>query len=351
MNKGKYEKLFAIIKYPIMLIAILVMSISIAGSLFANSINTVTISYNGMLVEVTTSGQSVGDALQIAGIELTDEDKINYNIETSLARVDLIEIESPISLTVNVEGKEMVLKSFQSTVGELLEENDIDLSARDIVVGADLDDQVRDGMKLSLVRISDEYDTQNITIEYDVQYVPDYNMLEGQSKVMTQGRNGTRTKVYRVLKEDGQEISRTMLSDKITQNPIKEVIAYGTIANFINSRGQSVSYNKSYIMTATAYTACDKWGYAVHMPGKSARVGVIAVDPKVIPLGTKVYVEGMYGIWDYGFAIAWDTGGSIKGNKIDLFMNTEAECYTWGIKTVKLYVLHDQSIDIFALRG
>lgn len=351
MKKGKYAKMFALIRYPVMLVGVTIMSIAIAAGIFANDIKTVTICYNGTLIDVTTTGKTVSEALSVAGIKLTEEDYINYDINTSLSDIDLIEIETPITLTVNVEGKEVTIKSFQSTVSEVLDDHNIEVTARDLVIGADLNDITEDGMTLSVVRIDEEYDIENITIEYETEYVPSKYLLEGQTEVITQGRDGVRTLVYRVIKEEDVEISRTLVSDKVSMDPVKEIIAYGTIANFINSRGQTVSYTKSYEMTATAYTACEKWGYAVHMPGKRARVGVIAVDPKVIPLGTKVYVEGLYGAWDYGFAVAWDTGGTIKGHKIDLFMNTEAECFTWGIKKVKVYILNDQSVDIFALRG
>ena len=63
-------------------------------------------------------------------------------------------------------------------------------------------------------------------------------------------------------------------------------------------------------------------------------VGPVAVDPSVIPLGTRLYIPG------YGFGVAQDTGGSfISGNTVDLFMNTEAECRSWGIRSVKIYIL------------
>lgn len=351
MNKGKYAKLFALIRYPVMLCGVAVMSIAVAAGIFANNINTVTICYNGTLIEVTTSGNTVNDALKIAGIVLEEEDYINCDKNTSLRNIDLIQIDKPITLSVNVEGEEMVLKSFSSSVAKVLEENNIDITARDIVVGANLDDIIEDGMEISVIRISEDYDREKITIEYETEYVASNTMLEGQSKVIVQGREGVRTLVYRVIKEENNVISRTLVSDVVTQNPVKEVIAYGTIKNFLNSRGQTVSYTKSYEMIATAYCPDEKWGYQVYMPGKKARVGVIAVDPNVIPLGTKVYIEGMNGIWDYGFAVAWDIGGSIIGNKIDLFMLTEEECFRWGVKKVKLYVLHDQSVDVFALRG
>lgn len=85
---------------------------------------------------------------------------------------------------------------------------------------------------------------------------------------------------------------------------------------------------------ATAYTddvqSQGKW-VGQTASGMKPQVGVIAVDPKVIPLGTKLYVEG------YGNAIAGDTGGVIKGKRLDLFMNTNEECYAWGRKKVKVW--------------
>lgn len=85
---------------------------------------------------------------------------------------------------------------------------------------------------------------------------------------------------------------------------------------------------------ATAYTddvqSQGKW-VGQTASGMKPQVGVIAVDPKVIPLGTKLYVEG------YGNAIAGDTGGAIKGKRLDLFMNTNEECYAWGRKKVKVW--------------
>jgi 3D (Asp-Asp-Asp) domain-containing protein len=64
-----------------------------------------------------------------------------------------------------------------------------------------------------------------------------------------------------------------------------------------------------------------------------AKQGVIAVDPRIIPLGTRVYVDG------YGYALAADTGGAIKGNKIDVCFETHDEALRWGMRNTKVYVL------------
>ena len=101
------------------------------------------------------------------------------------------------------------------------------------------------------------------------------------------------------------------------------------------SSDKGFSYKKVMNMTATAYSAFKKsGGYGKTASGMTARFGVVAVDPKVIPLGTKLYVEG------YGYAVAADTGGAIKGNKIDLcFEKPNKELMAFGRKTVTVYIL------------
>ena len=86
-------------------------------------------------------------------------------------------------------------------------------------------------------------------------------------------------------------------------------------------------------MTATAYSGGGLTAMGIKVVRDPDGLSTIAVDPRVIPLGTKVYIPG------YGYAIAADTGGAIKGYKIDLYLNTEAECYRWGVRTVTLHVV------------
>ncbi|MDO5755572.1 MAG: cell wall-binding repeat-containing protein [Tissierellia bacterium] len=95
------------------------------------------------------------------------------------------------------------------------------------------------------------------------------------------------------------------------------------------------SYSRVLTMNATAYTSdpAENGGYSVTALGTPIRVGVAAVDPRVIPLGTKLYVEG------YGYCTAEDTGGAIKGNKIDLVFGSKQESYNFGRRQVTVYVL------------
>ena len=70
-----------------------------------------------------------------------------------------------------------------------------------------------------------------------------------------------------------------------------------------------------------------------------AQYGVVAVDTRVIPLGTRLYIEAADGSWVYGSAVAGDTGGAIRGNKVDLFFNTRQECLNFGRRTARVYIL------------
>ena len=93
------------------------------------------------------------------------------------------------------------------------------------------------------------------------------------------------------------------------------------------------NYKEVYTMMSTAY-AGDTITYMGTTPVRDPDgISTIAVDPSIIPLGSKVYIPG------YGLAIASDTGGLIKGNRIDLFLNSEDECINWGVQTVSLYLI------------
>lgn len=110
-------------------------------------------------------------------------------------------------------------------------------------------------------------------------------------------------------------------------------------------------YKEVIQATATAYCLCKKccgklpsdpnYGCTASgikiVPGTGMKV--IAVDPKVIPLGTKVYVDGLNGAWDYGYAVAADTGSAIKNLKIDLYMDTHEDALSWGRRSVNIYVV------------
>lgn len=168
-------------------------------------------------------------------------------------------------------------------------------------------------------------------IRYEVRFVPSRELPPGRSKKVQDGADGELVRMvqYKVL--DGKVLEKTVLWET-RREPTPAVFHYGSRSTEI-SRG----YTRSSVlpMEATAYCPCSSCGTGSGKTamGAEARRGIAAVDPEVIPLGTIVYVEG------YGLAIAADTGGNIRGNRIDLCFNSHSEALRFGRKTVRVHVL------------
>lgn len=168
-------------------------------------------------------------------------------------------------------------------------------------------------------------------IPYEVKYVFNRDLGQGRIQKVQFGVDGEIKRVYDVSHVDGKVV-KTLVSEERTE-PIPAVFHMGKPSSRAISRG---TYTRAKIveMDSTAYTpdaGLRRPTYTTRT-GTRAEYGVIAVDPKVIPLGTLMYVEG------YGFGIAEDTGGAIKGNKIDVCIEDREEAMAWGRKKVKVHI-------------
>jgi 3D (Asp-Asp-Asp) domain-containing protein len=134
--------------------------------------------------------------------------------------------------------------------------------------------------------------------------------------------------VIKIVYHDGKEAGREVMETRIINPPVNQVVAMGTITSV--SRGNlRFDFREARQMAATAYTYTGNRTAS----GQAPAVGLVAVDTSVIPMGSRLYVEG------YGFARAADRGGAIQGDRIDVFLESEQECYRWGNRRVKVYVL------------
>lgn len=168
-------------------------------------------------------------------------------------------------------------------------------------------------------------------IRYVVKFVPSRELPPGRSKKMQDGADGELVRMVQYKMLDGKVLEKRVLWET-RREPRPAVFHYGS-RNTEITRG----YTRSSVlsMEATAYCPCSICGTGSGKTslGTEARRGIAAVDPSVIPLGTIVYVEG------YGLAIAADTGGNIRGNRIDLCFNTHSDAIQFGRKTVRVHVL------------
>ena len=183
-----------------------------------------------------------------------------------------------------------------------------------------------------------------ITVSEDIPYTRKFransSMNRNDSKILTPGENGNCKRVYRVTVTNGVETARELISEAVTKEPVTEIIEYGAHPDApltSNATSDTVA-----AIANCSYIDCKAYSYIIHgatATGIGTKRGVIAVDPRVIPLGTKVYVQSLDGKPDYGFAVAGDTGGSIKGNIIDMWVPTYAEAAQNGVRKMRVYIL------------
>ncbi|MGB9619117.1 MAG: G5 domain-containing protein [Armatimonadota bacterium] len=238
------------------------------------------------------------------------------------------------TVTIESEGLRREFRTTQLTVGAVLKEAGVDVGPNDLVTPS-LTERVRDGTKISVVRIRYELETVTEPIEYDTVKTFSRSIPAGRVREIRPGEVGQKVVRCRVRYENDKPVSRTIVGTEITKNPVNRVVCIGSRGRY-TSRG-AFRTRRVLIMQATAYDpgprSCGRYATGRTACGLQAGYGVAAVDPCVIPLGTHLYIEG------YGHAVAADRGRSIKSNRIDLGFPTYREAIRFGRKTVTVHVL------------
>ncbi len=290
---------------------------------------------------VYTTVNTVAEFLEEQNIQLNVEDIVTPALDTAINHNMNIAIDRSFILSV-VDGEvTKQVRSTSTTVADFLKKQGITLQELDRVEPA-LDDTIKANSVVNVVRVEKVTDVVEEPVNFAVISQKDSTLPTGTEKVVTEGKNGLVSKEYEVVKENGKEVKRTLVSEKVVSEKQDKVVAVGTkvVQQATVSRGQNSSSEggREFYVTATAYTAGCNGCSGVTATGLNLRSNpnakVIAVDPSIIPLGTKVYVEG------YGYAVAADTGGAIRGNKIDVFIANKSQAYKWGRKKVKIRILN-----------
>lgn len=289
-----------------------------------------------------------------AGIEVGAADQINSERnEDGTVEIKIVRSQN---VSIRYMGSTLHTQAYEETVGDLLARMNIDVT-NDDKVSIDLDNYTEDGMVIEVTKYT--YGTAEAVepITYTTERVANASMTKGKETVKQAGQNGSARVTYSITYENGVEVSREPVSSEVITAPVAEIVEYGTKSAAItasdriasdnrNSSGSGVltfrsgntlSYSRVITANATAYTA--KPG-AHTASGRVVSAGCVAVDPRVIPMGSKLYITTPNGSVVYGMAVAADTGGAIKGNKIDLFYSTYGECVQFGRRNCTVYVLN-----------
>lgn len=296
-----------------------------------------------------TYADSVDEILEICDVELYENDKVVQAMDIEISDGLIIEIERSFNLVINDSDSSITVSTTKHTVKEILQENNIKINDSDIV-SPFIDANISEGTNISITRVWSETIKESVITPYitEINLVDDLKDTEVVN--ISEGSNGLKELEVRVVYENGKIVSKNIVKETVILEPINEIKNKGRESMFVTSRGMPFRYSKILICSATAYdlsyASCGKYpdhpAYGITYTGTQARPGVIAVDPKVIPLKSKVYVESLDYTKDYGFAIAEDTGSAIKGNKIDLFIGDNSSAMRYGRRTVRVYIIEDE---------
>ena len=295
---------------------------------------------------VLSEATEPSEVLSDAGLELGRADIIELNEEGMRPEIT---VRRNQLIRINNGGQSMVTNSYGGTVGELLERINLGLNEGDAIDVA-LETMTYDGMELNIDRWTTSTEFVYEEIPFETEYVQTNKMLKGDEKVVTEGVNGELKHTAKVVCFNGQEVSREIIATEQTVEPVNQVIKQGTFEAekgkltigdgvIVTADGEIYTYNRTMKVKATAYTHTDAGCDMITATGTTVHWGTVAVDPKLIPYGTKMFIVSNDGKFVYGLSAAEDCGGSIKGNRVDLYMPTTSQCFKFGVRNCTIYFL------------
>ena len=300
---------------------------------------------DGKSIEVITLKSNVNQILKTNNIALGAKDQITVSLDSQVKDGDKIYIKKAVNVKVSVDGKELNIQTAEKTVADMLKAENIVLNDEDKIIPLK-SYTLKSGLQVKITRVNTDILQETKAIDYTTEIKSSSELNKGVKKIIQPGKVGQKVITSSVVYENGKEVSRNLVSEKIKSKPIKQIIALGTVGVYSPSRGGDIRYTKKIYVRATAYDAGynstgkspGDAGYGITSTGATAErnpngYSTIAVDPRVIPLGTKLYVDG------YGYGIAEDIGGAIKGNHIDLFFSSSKELWNWGSRSVNVYIV------------
>jgi len=312
---------------------------------------------NGQRLELRSSRETLATALRDAGVRLGPGDQVQPELPSEVAAGLEVHIEHAVPVMVMLPDEKRVVYTLAGTVGEALAEAGLELPGR---YRLSLDDAtpITEGLAVHVIAISEESDLEEEHIESNTVYQPDPDLSYGETRVV-EGHDGVLYRSYRTVYEDGALISSELVEEWYDPEPVDTVIYYSTAdpppppplptpaptataTSRPTSEPLGVPEDRQAVRTLTVYAT---WynpasagrsrsdpAYGITATGVPVDRGIVAVDPSVIPLGTEVYIPG------YGYAIAADTGGAIRGNMIDLGY-PDGVVPDWRSGWVEIYIL------------
>lgn len=332
---GKRQQIYAGI------VGLLGISILLSYCVYIKALNQVSLEVEGKYYAWKTLSGTVAGVLREKRITLNDGDVVRPALTTAVGNNSKIEVLRAFPVEIVSSGKLSQVNTISQSVGDLLLQEQVKYNQDDKVVPG-LETIVSPHQKIRIIQVTSTIIARQIAVQPATEYRKDRDLERGVQKTVQIGKPGLAERRIKVFYEDGRETRRETIAERIIKPTVNSIVLVGikpVIRTLYTSRG-SFRYIEVKTMKATAYypgpESCGKYAvYGVTYTGKKAGFGYVAVDPKVIKLGTKLYIEG------YGKAEAADIGSAIKGNRIDLCYETFREAAMFGVKKIKVYILSE----------
>lgn len=366
-------------KHPLIIVLTIGISLLLGGIAILQLLRTEVVLVDGAKEEkIITFSKNIKNLIREQSLSLRPLDEVYPSEETRLSEGLRIVIKRFEPIVVRVGDKEVEVYERNLTAKDVLRRAGVMLGGGD-QLNVSLDRVIKSGEVLEVNKEEKVIVTADREVPFKNTTVQSKDLDPGERLIEQYGAMGLSRDYYEITKLGGQEISRVLVKTEVVSEPIHQIMHVGpayvkpavtqtaqsqnqgqgqsskaaspakTTANLapVTSRGKSFAYKNSYLMIATAYdlsyASTGKMpgmpGYGITASGTKARVGAVAVDPAVIPLGSKLYIEYADGSGGYGYATAEDTGSAIKGYRVDLFFNSYQECIEFGRKRVIVYLL------------
>ncbi|MFQ5945824.1 MAG: ubiquitin-like domain-containing protein [Anaerolineae bacterium] len=284
----------------------------------------------GVSLPVESRATTVGDALRRARIVFYEEDWVRPDLSAPIFPGLRVNIQRATPLTLESDGQRLETRVLGETVGDALQAEGIALAGKDYTRPA-TDVPLQEGLVIQVVRVTEEFKVESEAIPFETLWQPDPELELDRRRIAQVGQEGVLRRLIRFVYEDGELTEQTVEREWVAHPPQDHINAYGAkiVWRELETPQGTIRYWRHMRVFASSYTAAtsgktrDHPAYGITRVGWVATKGVIAVDPTVIPLLTRIYVPG------YGVGTAADTGGAIKGRIIDLAYDEDKLVRWW----------------------
>ncbi len=334
-------------------LAFLLAVVCLVGTLSqtAQAQNTFVITDGDAVTVHTTYASDPAKVLQEVGVDLSVDD--TYTTET-VAGVSEIKVKRMQYFKIHYGGETLRVNGYGERLDNLFVRLGISID-ENIAVSLPLNTMTYDGMEVWVDHRGETTESYTVEVPFATTYCEDPTLPLGEEKVLVAGKNGLMLCTANVTYVNGKETSRNVYQQTVTQEPVNQVVARGTGEQvgqvsdkpligdgvIVLPTGEVLTYIRKDQFVATAYTHFDAGCDEYTANGTQVKWGVVAVDPKVIPYGTRMFIVANDGSYVYGLSTAEDCGGAIQNRRLDLYMPTLEQAFKFGIRDCTVYFLGD----------